>query len=81
MNGEVLHVMLGREAGSQIVFIISFQYSDILGILYIHMISFHVIQFLQRKCALSLFSSEKKCHVLGQPLHFTDEELRSRQVK
>ena len=47
MNGEVLHVMLGREVGSQIVFIISIRYSGILGILYIHMIFFHVIQFLQ----------------------------------
>lgn len=47
MNGEVLHVMLGREVGSQIVFIISIRYSDILGILYIHMTFFHAIQFLQ----------------------------------
>ena len=73
MNWEVLPIML-REAGSQIVFIVA-------KILYIQKTLFLCFTNSTMKmcCITSLL--RKKRSVVVQPLHFTDEELRSRQVK
>lgn len=72
MNGEVLHITLGEETGPQIVFIIS------KNTLHMHDI-FPCFTTMKMCFITSLL--RKKYNVLIQPLHFTDEELRSRQVK